>query len=148
MISGTITDQSGRTLTGQTPEAFYNSLRHAAPLAFGLNCALGPDQLRPYLQELSTVSEYPVSCHPNAGLPNEFGGYDLTPEDMATTMGDFARSGLREPGGRMLRDHAGPHRGHRRRRRGGRTRAACPRPPSAPASPAWSPSRSAPSRSS
>jgi len=94
MISGTITDQSGRTLTGQTPEAFYNSLRHASPLAFGLNCALGPDQLRPYLQELSTVSEYPVSCHPNAGLPNEFGGYDLTPEDMAATMGDFARSGF------------------------------------------------------
>ncbi|MYB07489.1 MAG: methionine synthase [Gemmatimonadetes bacterium] len=94
MISGTITDQSGRTLTGQTPEAFYNSLRHASPLAFGLNCALGPDQLRPYLQELSTVSEYPVSCHPNAGLPNEFGGYDLSPEDMAATMGDFARSGF------------------------------------------------------
>ncbi len=94
MISGTITDQSGRTLTGQTPEAFYNSLRHAAPLAFGLNCALGPRALRPYLQELSTVSEFPVGCHPNAGLPNEFGGYDLTPEDMAATMGDFARSGF------------------------------------------------------
>ena len=94
MISGTITDQSGRTLTGQTPEAFYNSLRHAAPLAFGLNCALGPRALRPYLQELSTVSEFPVSCHPNAGLPNEFGGYDLTPEDMAATMDDFAHSGF------------------------------------------------------
>ena len=94
MISGTITDQSGRTLTGQTPEAFYNSLRHAAPLSFGLNCALGPEALRPYLQELSTVSEFPVSCHPNAGLPNEFGGYDLAPEDMAATMGDFARSGF------------------------------------------------------
>ena len=94
MISGTITDQSGRTLTGQTPEAFYNSLRHARPLAFGLNCALGPDALRPYLQELSTVSEFHVSCHPNAGLPNEFGGYDLTPEAMAATMGDFARSGF------------------------------------------------------
>ena len=94
MISGTITDQSGRTLTGQTPEAFYNSLRHARPLAFGLNCALGPDALRPYLQELSTVSEFHVSCHPNAGLPNEFGGYDLTPESMAATMGDFARSGF------------------------------------------------------
>ena len=85
MISGTITDQSGRTLTGQTPEAFYNSLRHAAPLSFGLNCALGPSALRPYLQELSTVCEYPVNCHPNAGLPNEFGGYDLAPEDMAAT---------------------------------------------------------------
>ncbi|MCG8606743.1 dihydropteroate synthase, partial [bacterium] len=94
MISGTITDQSGRTLTGQTPEAFYNSLRHAAPLAFGLNCALGPDQLRPYLQELSTVSEYPVSCHPNAGLPNEFGGYDETPEFMANQMGEYAASGF------------------------------------------------------
>ena len=94
MISGTITDQSGRTLTGQTPEAFYNSLRHAAPLAFGLNCALGPDALRPYLQELSTVSEFPVSCHPNAGLPNEFGGYDLSPEDMAATIGDLARAGF------------------------------------------------------
>ena len=94
MISGTITDQSGRTLTGQTPEAFYNSLRHAEPLAFGLNCALGPNALRPYLQELSTVSEHPVSCHPNAGLPNEFGGYDLTPEAIAATMGDFARSGF------------------------------------------------------
>ena len=94
MISGTITDQSGRTLTGQTPEAFYNSLRHARPLAFGLNCALGPDALRPYLQELSTVSEFHVSCHPNAGLPNELGGYDLTPEAMAASMGDFARSGF------------------------------------------------------
>ena len=94
MISGTITDQSGRTLTGQTPEAFYNSLRHASPLAFGLNCALGPDALRPYLQELSTVCESHISCHPNAGLPNEFGGYDLTPEAMAATIGDFARSGF------------------------------------------------------
>ena len=94
MISGTITDQSGRTLTGQTPEAFYNSLRHAAPLAFGLNCALGPDALRPYLQELSTVCESWLSCHPNAGLPNEFGGYDLSPGDMARTMGEFARAGF------------------------------------------------------
>ncbi len=94
MISGTITDQSGRTLTGQTPEAFYNSLRHAAPLSFGLNCALGPDALRPYLQELSAVCEYPVSCHPNAGLPNAFGGYDLTPGEMAAALGDFARAGF------------------------------------------------------
>ncbi len=94
MISGTITDQSGRTLTGQTPEAFYNSLRHAAPLSFGLNCALGPDALRPYLQELSAVCESRVSCHPNAGLPNEFGQYDLSPEEMARTMGEFARAGF------------------------------------------------------
>ncbi len=94
MISGTITDQSGRTLTGQTPEAFYNSLRHAAPLSVGLNCALGPDALRPYLQELATVSQHWISCHPNAGLPNAFGGYDLAPDAFAKTMGEFARSGL------------------------------------------------------
>ena len=94
MISGTITDQSGRTLTGQTPEAFYNSLRHAVPLSFGLNCALGPDALRPYLRELATVCESWVSCHPNAGLPNEFGEYDLSPAEMARTMGEFARAGF------------------------------------------------------
>ena len=94
MISGTITDQSGRTLTGQTPEAFWNSVRHAEPLSVGLNCALGPEALRPYLQELSSVSECRISCHPNAGLPNAFGGYDLSPEKMARAMGDFARSGL------------------------------------------------------
>ncbi len=94
MISGTITDQSGRTLTGQTPEAFYNSLRHAEPLSFGLNCALGPEALRPYLHELATVAESWVSCHPNAGLPNEFGEYELSPAAMARTMGEFARAGL------------------------------------------------------
>ena len=94
MISGTITDQSGRTLTGQTPEAFYNSLRHAEPLSFGLNCALGPDALRPYLHELATVAETWISCHPNAGLPNEFGEYELSPAAMARTMGEFARAGL------------------------------------------------------
>ena len=94
MISGTITDQSGRTLTGQTPEAFYNSLRHAEPLSFGLNCALGPEALRPYLHELATVAETWVSCHPNAGLPNEFGDYELSPDDMARAMGEFARAGM------------------------------------------------------
>ena len=94
MISGTITDQSGRTLSGQTPEAFYNSVRHGRALSIGLNCALGPDLLRPYLQELSEVCETRVSCHPNAGLPNELGGYDLSPEAMATTLGEFARSGF------------------------------------------------------
>ena len=93
MISGTITDQSGRTLSGQTPEAFYNSVRHAEPIAVGLNCALGPRALRPYLQELSAVCEFPTSCHPNAGLPNAFGNYELSPDDMARTMGDFARAG-------------------------------------------------------
>jgi len=94
MVSGTITDQSGRTLTGQTTEAFYNSIRHANPIAVGLNCALGAEQLRPYVVELSRCSETFVSCHPNAGLPNPFGGYDQTPEEMAEILREFAKTGL------------------------------------------------------
>jgi len=94
MISGTITDQSGRTLSGQVTEAFYNSLRHARPLSIGLNCALGPDLLRQYVEELSRVSETFVSAHPNAGLPNEFGEYDLGPEAMARAVGEWAASGF------------------------------------------------------
>jgi len=94
MISGTITDASGRTLSGQTPEAFWNSVRHSAPIAVGLNCALGPSELRPHLLELSNCSDCWVSAHPNAGLPNEFGGYDLNPDDMARTITEFAASGL------------------------------------------------------
>lgn len=94
MISGTITDQSGRTLTGQVTEAFYNSLRHAKPLTIGLNCALGPDDLRQYVQEVSRVSEFGVSTHPNAGLPNELGEYDLTPEEMAEHIEEWAESGF------------------------------------------------------
>ena len=83
MISGTITDASGRTLSGQTTEAFYNSLRHAEALTFGLNCALGPDELRQYVQELSRIAECYVTAHPNAGLPNAFGEYDLDADTMA-----------------------------------------------------------------
>ena len=94
MISGTITDQSGRTLSGQVTEAFYNSLRHARPISIGLNCALGPDLLRQYVEELSRVSETFVSAHPNAGLPNEFGEYDLGPEAMAAEVGEWAESGF------------------------------------------------------
>ncbi|MBK1706388.1 methionine synthase [Halochromatium glycolicum] len=94
MISGTITDQSGRTLTGQTTEAFYNSLRHAQPLSIGLNCALGPKELRPYVEELSRIAECQVSAHPNAGLPNELGGYDLGPEEMAEHVAEWAASGF------------------------------------------------------
>ena len=94
MISGTITDQSGRTLTGQVTEAFYNSLRHAEPVSIGLNCALGPDDLRQYIEEMSRISEFYVQAHPNAGLPNEMGGYDLSPEDMATAIGEWADSGF------------------------------------------------------
>ncbi len=92
-ISVTITDASGRTLTGQTTEAFYNSLRHIKPLVIGLNCALGAKELRPYLTELSSIAECFVSVHPNAGLPNEFGGYDETPADMAEELGDWAKNG-------------------------------------------------------
>ncbi len=94
MISGTITDASGRTLSGQTTEAFYNSLRHAQPLSIGLNCALGPDLLRQYVAELSRVSEFPVSVHPNAGLPNELGEYDLQADPMSQQIGEWARSGI------------------------------------------------------
>jgi len=94
MISGTITDEAGRTLSGQTPEAFYNSLRHAKPITFGLNCALGPDQLRQHVEEFSCISEVRISAHPNAGIPNELGGYDLGPEDMATKIKEWAHSGF------------------------------------------------------
>ena len=94
MISGTITDASGRTLSGQTTEAFWNSVRHARPLSVGLNCALGAEELRPYVEELSTKADTFVSAHPNAGLPNEFGEYDQTPEEMAAIVGEFAESGL------------------------------------------------------
>ena len=94
VVSGTITDASGRTLSGQTVEAFWHAVRHARPLAVGLNCALGPVELRPWIEELARVAEVPVSAHPNAGLPNELGGYDLTPEALAREVGDWARRGL------------------------------------------------------
>ncbi|MCU0634617.1 MAG: homocysteine S-methyltransferase family protein, partial [Gemmatimonadaceae bacterium] len=94
MISGTITDASGRTLTGQTTEAFWTSMMHARPLSIGLNCALGADEMRPYVQELARLADCFVSAHPNAGLPNELGGYDQTPAQMAAIIGEFARSGL------------------------------------------------------
>ncbi len=94
MISGTITDASGRTLSGQTTEAFYNSLAHSNPFSMGLNCALGAEELRPYVKELSRVASCLVSAHPNAGLPNEFGEYDQTPEEMVEVVEEFAASGL------------------------------------------------------
>jgi len=94
MISGTITDASGRTLSGQTTEGFWNSISHAKPISVGLNCALGPKELRQYVQELSRVSSTFVSAHPNAGLPNAFGEYDETPEQMADEISEWARSGF------------------------------------------------------
>lgn len=94
MVSGTITDASGRTLSGQTTEAFYNSLAHSQAFSMGLNCALGAKELRQYVQELSRVAACYVSAHPNAGLPNEFGEYDQTPEEMVTIVEEFAASGF------------------------------------------------------
>jgi 5-methyltetrahydrofolate--homocysteine methyltransferase len=94
IISGTIVDASGRTLSGQTVEAFWNSIRHAKPFAVGLNCALGAAEIRPWIQELSRVAECPVSLYPNAGLPNELGEYDDTPQNMAQLLGEFAEDGL------------------------------------------------------
>ena len=93
MVSVTITDASGRTLSGQTISAFYNSIRHARPFSVGINCALGANDMRPYLEELSGIAECHVTCYPNAGLPNAFGGYDETPADMGHSLGDFARQG-------------------------------------------------------
>ncbi|MDQ6715377.1 MAG: homocysteine S-methyltransferase family protein, partial [Actinomycetota bacterium] len=94
IISGTITDASGRTLSGQVTEAFFNSVRHARPLAVGLNCALGAAEIRPYLAELSRIAGCFVSCYPNAGLPNAFGEYDESPEQMAVVIEEFATSGM------------------------------------------------------
>jgi 5-methyltetrahydrofolate--homocysteine methyltransferase len=95
MVSGTITDQSGRTLSGQTAEAFYHSVRHAQPLTIGFNCALGADLLRPYIHALAKVCEMPVSCYPNAGLPNPLSdtGYDELPATTAKYLGEFAHNG-------------------------------------------------------
>tara|TARA_B100000678_G_scaffold6146_1_gene5292 strand:+ start:2164 stop:3228 length:1065 start_codon:yes stop_codon:yes gene_type:complete len=93
-ISGTITDRSGRTLSGQTVEAFWNSIRHARPFAVGFNCALGAELMRPHIAGLARVADCNVSAHPNAGLPNEMGDYDETPEQTAKHMGDWARDGL------------------------------------------------------
>ena len=94
MISGTITDASGRTLSGQTTEAFWHSIRHAKPISVGLNCALGAAELRPFLQKLSQIADCYVSAHPNAGLPNQFGEYDQTPEEMAEIIKEFCEEGL------------------------------------------------------
>jgi 5-methyltetrahydrofolate--homocysteine methyltransferase len=94
MISVTITDASGRTLSGQTIGAFYASIRHAKPFSVGINCALGGRAMRPYLEELAQIAECQVTCYPNAGLPNAFGGYDETPADMAAVLGEFADAGF------------------------------------------------------
>ncbi len=129
MASVTITDRSGRTLSGQTLEAFWTSIAHAELFSVGINCALGPELMRPYVEELSSLVPMLTSCYPNAGLPNEFGGYDETPEQMAARAGRVCRQRLAEHRRRLLRDDAGPHPGHCRGgggacRRAGRRRRA------------------------
>lgn len=94
MISGTITDRSGRTLTGQTPEAFWASISHARPFSVGLNCALGAEEMRPHVRTLSQYADTRISAYPNAGLPNEMGGYDETPDETAAFLGEWADAGL------------------------------------------------------
>jgi 5-methyltetrahydrofolate--homocysteine methyltransferase len=103
MISGTITDASGRTLSGQTAEAFWNSLRHARPLSFGLNCALGAKELRQYVEELSKLCDCFISAHPNAGLPNAFGGYDETPQMLADEIAEWGQGRHHQHRRRLLR---------------------------------------------
>jgi len=93
MVSVTITDASGRTLSGQTIGAFCASIAHANPFSVGINCALGGRQMRPYVEELSAIARCFTTCYPNAGLPNAFGEYDETPADMASVLGDFAANG-------------------------------------------------------
>jgi methionine synthase I (cobalamin-dependent) len=119
MISGTITDLSGRTLSGQTAEAFWYSMRHLKPFSIGLNCALGAELMRPYLAELAHVSDTRVSAYPNAGLPNAFGEYDEGPDDMACKIEPWARDGIVNIVGgccgstpdhiRHIADHVTPH---------------------------------------
>ena len=94
MVSGSIVDMSGRTLSGQTLEAFWNSISHAELFSVGLNCSLGAKEIRPYIEELSDIADIYVSCYPNAGLPNAFGGYDELPEETAAYLLDFAKSGF------------------------------------------------------
>ena len=118
MISGTITDRSGRTLSGQTPEAFWYSMRHLKPFSIGLNCALGADLMRPYLAELASVADARISAYPNAGLPNAMGEYDETPHDMACAHGAVGQGRYRQYRRRLLRLDARSHPPHRRARRG------------------------------
>ena len=94
MISGTITDRSGRTLTGQTPEAFWVSMSHVKPFSVGLNCALGAAEMRAHIKAIAAVADTRISAYPNAGLPNEMGGYDETPAETSKHLGDWAQEGL------------------------------------------------------
>ncbi len=116
MISVTITDRSGRTLAGQTIEAFWITVAHARPFSVGVNCALGAADMRPYLMDLSRVASCWTSCYPNAGLPNAFGEYDEGPDETAGELREFASIGPGEHPRRVLRHDARPHPRHRRAR--------------------------------
>ena len=126
MISGTITDLSGRTLSGQTPTAFWYSVRHATPFTIGLNCALGAATMRAHIAELSDVADTFVCAYPNAGLPNSFGGYDETPEFMAAAARGLCQRRAGQHRRRLLRLDAGPYPRHRRRRSASTSRAQIP----------------------
>ena len=138
MISGTITDKSGRLLSGQLPEAFWNSVRHARPITIGFNCALGAEDLRAHIADIGRVADTLVCAYPNAGLPNEFGQYDESPEYMARLIGEFAAGRPRQHRRRLLRHHAGPYRGDCRRRRPAQAAHRSPRSSRACGSPASS----------
>ena len=118
IISGTITDASGRTLSGQVTEAFWNAIRHAKPIAVGLNCALGAPEMRPYIAEMARIADTFVSCYPNAGLPNAFGEYDESPEASGRLHRRVRRGRPGQPGRWLLRNDAGAHRRDRQGRRG------------------------------
>ena len=122
-ISATIVDRSGRTLSGQTIEAFWASVEHADPLIVGVNCSLGAREMRSYVADLAHVAPCLVSAHPNAGLPNAFGGYDETPEVTSTLLREFAQAGLLNVAGSCCGSGARPHGGDRRRRARGWRRA-------------------------
>ena len=122
MISVTITDRSGRTLSGQTVEAFWISIAHARPFSVGINCALGAKDMAPYIEELSKVAPTRISCYPNAGLPNQFGAYDELPAQTAALLEDFAPTRLGQHRRRLLRHDAGSHRGDRGGRRASASR--------------------------
>ena len=134
IISGTIVDASGRTLSGQTLEAFWTSIRHANPMLVGLNCALGAKQLREHVVEMSRLADVPLAAYPNAGLPNELGGYDETPEPDRHGAGRVGARGPDQPRRVVLREHARAHRGHRRRRSPASRRGSSRRAPTRPGS--------------
>ena len=147
-ISATIVDLSGRTLSGQTIEAFWSSVEHADPLVVGINCSLGAKEMRPYVAELAHVATCLVACHPNAGLPNAFGGYDETPDVTSSLLGEFAALGLPQHRRQLLRLHARAHARDRRRGRRRSRRAGSPSRSTARTGAAWSRSRSARTRAS